>query len=141
MEKKKIDKERRRDLRVGISRPFMIRFQIKKQKEIFNLWPKKIASAKNISVGGMFIELPALNQRQIDGIIEGKDKLILELVMPDIKRSIRVRGRITRLEKRDKYGEPIYVAGLSFEDIKEKDREEILHQLINMCLKKGYRLD
>lgn len=138
---KKIDKERRRDLRIGISRPFTVRFQIKKQKEIFSLWHKRFARAKNISVGGMFIEFPTLNQRQMDRIIGGKDKLILELETPDTKRPIRIMGRITRLEKRDKYGKPIYLAGLSFEDIKEKDREKILHQLINICLKKGYRLD
>jgi len=135
MAKKKIYRERRRDLRVGVAKPFMIRFQIKKQKAIFNLRPKKIGQAKNISVGGMFIELPTLNQRQMQRIIDGKDKLILELETSETKRPIRVTGKINRLEKRDKFGKPIYVAGLSFEGLKEKDREEILHRLITLCLK------
>lgn len=141
MEKQNNNKERRKDLRVGMSKPFMIRFQIKKEKGIFNLRPKKLASAKNMSVGGMFIELPLLGQEQLDRVIKGKDKLILELEIPEIKRPIRIGGRITRLEKRDKYGKPIYVAGLSFEDIKEKDREQVLHHLINFCLKSGCSID
>lgn len=141
MQKKNNYKERRRDLRIGMPKPLMVRFRIEKQKGIFNLRPKKIARAKNISVGGMFIELPALTAEQVDRIIEGKDKLILELEIPEAKRPIRIRGRITRLEKRDKFGKPIYVAGLSFEDIKEKDREEILHQLISICLKRGCSID
>lgn len=141
MDKKRIDKERRKDLRVGISKPFTIRFQIKKRKGLFALRPKKIAQAKNISVGGMFIELPTLDQKQMDRIIGGQDKLILELETPEIRRPIKVLGRITRLEKRDRYGKSTYVAGLSFEDIKEKDREKILHQLISLCLKSGFPVD
>lgn len=137
MNKKNSDRERRKDLRVGMPKPLMVRFRIEKQKGIFKLRPKKIARAKNMSVGGMFLELPHLQEGQLDRIIKGKDKLILELETPEARRPIRIKGKITRLEKRDRYGKPIYVAGISFEDIKEKDREEILRRLITICLKSG----
>lgn len=138
MEKKNKHKEKRKDLRVGMSHPFLVRFQIKKQKGILHhLRPKKFASAKNMSVGGMFIELLTLKQGQLDRIISGQDKLILELQIPQIKRPLKFRGKITRLEKRDKYGKHMYLAGLCFEDIKEEDRERILHQLVSICLKTG----
>jgi len=135
-----MEKEKRRDLRISVSGPYTVRFLISKANKIFSLQRKKVAHARNLSVGGMFIELPALKEKQMQRIIAGKDKLILELETPGSKTPICIKGKITRLEKRDKFGKPVYVAGLSFEGIKEKDREEVLRQLVNICLKSGCRI-
>ena len=135
MDKKIIGKEKRRDLRIFMKKPFMLRCQIKKQKELFKLRPKKLSHAENMSVGGMSIELPVLDQGQIDRIINGQDKLILELNIPSLKKPLKVTGKIVWLKKRDRTGRTVYVTGLSFQDLKEKDREKVLLQLVNLCLK------
>ena len=141
MEIKRSEKERRRDIRVGMPRPFVIKFQIKKHKGFFPLRPKKLAAVQNMSAGGVFLEFLVLEQKEAERIMAGKDQLILEMKTPESKRPIRIKGKVIRLEKTGKYGKPTYVAGLCFEDIQEKDREEILHQLINTCFQSGCRLD
>lgn len=135
MDRKRVEKEKRRDLRVGVSKPFVLKFQIQKSKGIFKLPSKKFAISDNISVGGMSIELPALDQSQIDKIAKGQDKLVLELDIPSLKKPLRIIGKIVWLEKKDRRGQTVYRTGISFEGIKEKDREEILRSLISLCLK------
>jgi len=135
MENKRANEERRRDLRLDMAKPFMLRLQIKKQKGLFKLRPKEVSAAENMSVGGISIELPTLDQRQIERIIKGQDELILELDIPRFNKPLKATGKIVWLEKRDRKGRTVYMAGLSFRDLKEKDREKLLLQLINLCLK------
>jgi c-di-GMP-binding flagellar brake protein YcgR len=135
MDKKKTEQERRRDLRVGMEKPFTLRFQIKSNKGIFKLRAKKNFRVENMSLGGISIELPPLDQKQIDRVIKGQDQLILELNIPALRKPLRIPGKIAWLQKKDSAGKPIYVAGLSFEDLNEADREKLLSQLIGLCLK------
>lgn len=135
MEKKIIDSERRKDLRLGIAKPLMLRFQVKRQEDIFNLLSKKVAAAEDMSVGGISMELPALDRGQIERIIKGQDKLVLELEVPRLRKPLKIIGKIVWLKKRDRRGRTVHVAGISFAGIKEKDREKLLLQLINLCLK------
>lgn len=141
MDKKNTGQDKRQDLRIVAHKPFMIKFKIEKQKEVFNLKPKKLATVQNMSVGGMSVELPDLKEGQADRIIDGKDRLILELKTPQAKKPIRIKSKIIRLEKKTKDGKPVYIAGLSFKDIKEDEREEILHQLMSICLESGCRIE
>ena len=135
MDKKKTEQERRRDLRLGLEKPLTLRFRIKRSKGIFKLRAKKTFRVENMSLGGISIELPPLNQKQIDRVISGQDQLILELNIPSIKKPLRLPGKIAWLHKKDSSGNPIYVAGLSFEDLNARDREKLLSQLIGICLK------
>jgi len=135
MEKIKLEKERRKDIRLGMFEPFFIRIYVARHKGLFRLRPKRYASTKNISANGMLVELFALNKNQIERIISGKDKLILELDIPFLKKPLRIFGKIVWLEKRDRRGRTISVAGVSFQEIKEKDRERLLPLLISLCLK------
>ena len=141
MGKKKIETEKRKDLRINTSEPLTLKFQIKKQKGIFSLRHKKTTHTKNIRVRGMRIELKILEKKKIDKIIEGKERLVLELNIPSLKKPLKITGKIVWLEKRDIHGRNIYVTGVSFEGLSEKDREKILNQLINICIKNGCNLD
>ena len=135
MENKKTEQERRRDLRLGLEKPLTLRFQIKSNKGIFKLRAKKNFRVENMSLGGISIELPPLDQKQIDRVINGQDQLILELNIPAIKKPLRLPGKIAWLHKKDSAGKTIYVAGLSFQDLNAQDREKLLSQLIGICLK------
>lgn len=141
MDKKNIGQDKRQDLRIATHKPFIIKFKIEKQKGVFDLKPRKLATVQNMSVGGMSVELPDLKEEQANRIVEGKDRLILELKTPQAKKPIRIKSKIIRLEKKTKHGKAVYIAGLSFKDIKEKEREEVLHQLISICLESGCRIE
>jgi len=135
MEKPRPDTERRKDLRLDMFEPLLIKFFISKGKSIFKLHPKKYASARNISINGALLELLALNKGQGGRIITGRDKLTMELEIPYLKRPLRVTGKIIWSAKKDKHGKTTYEAGISFKDIREKDREKLLPLLLNLCLK------
>jgi c-di-GMP-binding flagellar brake protein YcgR len=135
MDKKKTEQERRRDLRLGLEKPLTLVFSIKKNKGIFKLHTKKSFRVQNLSLGGISIELPPLTQKQIDRVIGGQDQLILELNIPSLKKPLRLPAKFAWLHKKDSSGKPIYVAGLSFEDLNAADREKLLSQLIGICLK------
>lgn len=135
MNKKRIEKERRKDLRVGISEPFLIRFRIVKKKGLPQVFPRRYATTSNISASGILVELPGLSSSQIERIIKNNDKLILELDTPYSKKPLKVKGKIVWLERKDRRGKLAHVSGIFFEDIKEEDREKLLLQLINLCLK------
>jgi hypothetical protein len=71
----------------------------------------------------------------MDRIIEVKDRLVLELTAPYFKTPFKIPGKIIWLEKKGMRHKPLYVVGISFEDIKEKDREKLLPLLVGLCLK------
>jgi hypothetical protein len=141
MDRKKSEKEKRVDLRIGVHKSFPVKFQIKKPRGIFNLQAKQFTRAQNMSVGGMQLELPFLDRQRIERIIEGKDKLVLEFAIPSARKPLKVIGKIIWLAKKDRRGKTVYVAGVSFEGIKEEEQEKILRQLVNSCLKEGCYLE
>jgi len=141
MDKKKIERERRKDLRLSVSEPITLKFQIVKEKGVFKVRAKKHTRAEDISVGGIRIELPLLKELQIERIVNGHDKLVLELEVPFLKKPLKVTGKIAWIKKGEKKGKVINITGISFEDIKEKDREKVLSWLINLCFKNGCKLE
>lgn len=138
---RKINPEKRKDLRIEIDEPLAIKCHIKKKSDLLNLLGKVYSSAENMSVGGMRMELPLLDSKEMNRVIEGKDKLILELDVPGLKRPLKVTGKIAWLKKRDRRGNTHYVAGVSFENLKAKDREKILSKLVSTCVKEGGSVD
>jgi c-di-GMP-binding flagellar brake protein YcgR len=127
--------ERRRDVRVGTEKPLTLRFQIKRGKGIFKSRARKNFRVENMSLGGLSIELPPLKEKQLERIIQGKDQLILELNIPQIKKPLRLPGKIAWMHKKDSAGKSVYVAGISFDELSEVNREKLLSQLIGICLK------
>ena len=134
MSLRKIENDKRRDLRLKMSRPIVVKLEIKKPKGLFNIRRKKKSGVEDISVGGVRIELPVIERKEIDKIIEGKEKLVLELNLPSFRKPVKVVGKPVWLKKKDKGHKVVYVLGLSFEGISPHDREKILGQLINSCL-------
>jgi c-di-GMP-binding flagellar brake protein YcgR len=139
MERARTGKERRKDLRVNIFEPFLIKFQVSKGG-ILRLYSKRYAPSSNISASGILVELPGLSRRQIDRLIENRDKLIIELDIPLLRKPLKTQGKIVWLEKRHRGGKTVNIAGISFETIKEKDREKLLLLLIYLCLKSKIKI-
>ncbi len=127
--------ERRKDLRLGIGSPLTLSFRIKKNKGLFKLQPKQIFQVDNMSLGGISVELPPLDQKQLDRVKNGLDQLVVELKISYLKKPLKLPGKIAWLQKKDKDGKPTYIAGLSFNDLSDSDRDKLLSQLIGICLK------
>jgi len=141
MDGKITGKERRKDLRVTIKKPFTLKYIYKKGQKLFNLQFKKTARAENISVGGACIELPSLKKLQLDKIKEGRDRITLIFKVPSLGKPLQVTGKVSWLKKRNDAGKDIYLAGVLFEDIKESQRQDILNLLISMCMKEGCAIE
>ena len=127
--------ERRKDLRLSLLAPVSIKINISQGKGILQLQRKKKASPKNISISGIQLDSLKLSQHQMERVVNGKDKLALELEIPYLKKPLRVTGKIIWTAKKDKHGKTTYEAGISFKDIREKDREKLLPLLLSLCLK------
>jgi len=127
--------EKRKDLRLDILSPASIKINIIQGKGILQLFRRKKALPRNISISGLLLDSLTLSQHQMGRVVNGKDKLILELRVPYLKRPFRVTGKIIWTAKKDRHGKTIYEAGISFKDIREKDREKLLPLLLSLCLK------
>ncbi len=141
MDEKIINKERRKDLRVIIENPFTLKFKYKKGKNIFDLPFSKNALARNISAGGIRIELPLSEKSYVDSIKEGKDKIELVFKTPILRKPFKIIGTVSWLKKINNNGKDKYLAGVSFEGIKGKEREGIFNLLINMCMKDPCKIE
>ena len=127
--------ERRKDLRLSLLAPVSIKINISQGKGILQLHRRKKASPRNISISGILLDSLTLSQHQMGRMVNGKDKLVLELEIPYLKRPLRIIGKIIWTAKKDKHGKTTYEAGISFKDIREKDREKLLPLLLSLCLK------
>ena len=126
--------EKRKHLRIKMAKPQIVKFRIKKHRKlpISLVWQKK-TKIENISVGGLKMGLPVLEKKQINSIIEGKKKLVLEFIFSTLKKPVKVTGNVVWVKSKGKS----YVLGVSFEGIKEKDQEVILAYMIKSCLNDG----
>ena len=127
--------EKRKDVRLSMLTPSSIKINIIQGKGILRLHRRKKALPRNISISGILLDSLALSQHQIGRVVNGKDMLVLELEIPYLKRPLRVTGKIIWTGKKDKHGKTTYEAGISFEDMKEKDRENLLPLLLSLCFK------
>lgn len=141
MDEKIINKERRKDLRVIIEDPFVLKLKYKRGKKIFDLPFSKDAVVENISTGGIRIELPLSEKSYLGSIKEGKDKIELVFKTPVLRKPVKIIGTVTWLKKINIRGTDKYLAGVSFEGIKEKERKEIFNLLINMCMKDACKIE
>ena len=135
MENLSSDTERRKDLRLGIPHSVSIKVKVAKGKGILQLHQRKSATPRNISISGILLDSLALDKDQIDRVASGQDKLVLELEVPYLKKPLKIPGKIVWAARKDKHGKTTYEAGISFEDIKEKDKERLIPLLLSLCLK------
>ncbi len=129
--------DKRKDLRVELYKPFAVKLRIKKNKGLSFFSKEKLSSVDNMSVGGMRLELPLMKRSQMERIIDGREKIVLELGMPSSKKTLKITGKLVWLKRKDKRGKTIYVVGLNFPNINDSERESILQYLMESCLKDG----
>lgn len=137
MEKNSGENEKRRDLRVKID-PFQMKCQIIKKDGLFPLKLKKTSLVKirNMSVDGVFVELPLLQQDQLEELSKGGYDIVFELRAREDRKPVKLKGKLAWIRKKDDAGKSINVAGVHFYELDIKTRKEILDQLIDICFQR-----
>ena len=125
--------DKRGYMRMGVSGALKLEFKIKKQGKLFDFSQARMTQIEDISAGGMCIEFSGVTQEEIENIKSGKDQLLLEMQVPSFKKPLIIPAKIAWLRKKD--NQDAYLAGVSFTEIGEQEREQILSLLISLCLK------
>lgn len=125
-------KDRRRFIRLSLGKPLSVKIKSLPLKVSFESLRKEKALGKNISIGGgLLVELAIKSEEEIGKLLCGKRKLLLEIDIPTAK-TIKATGRVVWLKKMDKASN-LYRAGVSFDELDEKTREELIHAMLDLC--------
>jgi len=128
--------DRRKFIRLSLDPPLRVKFRLEPFNSHFELFSSNTALIKNISVGGgLVIELLLKSDEVKDNLLVGKKKIHLDIALPDkVSSQVKILGKIAWLKKMDT-PQPVYEAGISFENIDEKTQEVILHTMIDLAFK------
>ena len=115
--------ERRKYVRIKFKKPIIFKFKIEEgysgKKGISY---EDQAQARNISFGGMFVEIPIVDQGGLKRLVDGKDKLVVEVNMPNSASPLKAKAKVAWVGKRHKTQPPIFGVGISFEEVSDKDK-------------------
>lgn len=128
--------DRRRFIRLSLDPALKVNFKLEPAKSHFELVHGEVALIKNISIGGgLVIELMLESDEAKDKILSGAKKIRLDIVLPgETASQVKISGKIVWLKKMAS-SEPVYEAGIAFENINEKAQEAILHAMIDLAFK------
>ena len=123
--------ERRRYVRFTPSAPIPVKFEIMDAGADDVTGTGDSAATKNVSGGGMFLEIPRLDPDVLEQLLLGEKLLALEIESDDLPKPVRAVARVIWVEKtgRDTYG-----VGVSFVKIDETDRSSVTDFMIDKYL-------
>ena len=126
--------ERRRHVRINLKKPMVFRFKIARDHGFQSSYEGE-GEAKNISLGGMYIELPVMTEDELQRLLAGKDKLRVEVDTPHTVKGLKAKAKVIWLGKKRKTQPPIFGIGVSFEDVSDKDK--IAHYMIDQSFEES----
>ena len=89
------------------------------------------ASTRNVSGGGMFLEIPRLDPDVLEQLLLGEKHLALEIDSPELAGPVRALARVIWVERS---GGDTYGVGVSFVKIDEADRSSVTDFMIDKYL-------
>lgn len=106
--------ERRKDPRLSIK--FPVKFKIKNGKTDMHVFQ---ASGKDISAGGICMEMALLHEEAVEKVYKSKGFLEIEIDIPDTGKSISTEGEIVWMRKdQDKD-----MLGIFFRNISQEEKD------------------
>ena len=117
--------DRRKHPRLAVK--FPVKFKIQNGQEDTHVFQ---AVGKDISAGGLCMEMAVLHERAMDKVFKSSGSLDMEIEVSDMGKSIRTRGEVVWMRK-DQGND---VLGILFKDISEEERN-ILSTYISQRLK------
>lgn len=133
--KKEIVSERRRYVRISPPEPIQVKYNLVEDHGEGGTETNK-ASSQSVSGGGLFLELPYLEPREVEGLLRGEKKLSLQIYIPNLSQPIKALGQVMWMEGKKEGERYFYGAGVSFIRIDEDDRDEIINYIIDLYLRK-----
>ncbi len=106
---------------------FPIKFKIKNGQDDMHVFE---ASGRDISAGGLCMEMSLLQEDAMEKVYKSKGRVDVEIDIPDMGRSIKTMGEIMWMRK-DQGGD---ILGIFFKDISQEERV-LLSEYVNQRLK------
>lgn len=124
--------ERRKFVRFPFKHPFTIKYKVAKIEPPHD--KKTHATVRNVSGGGMFLEIDDMPDEIIQKLLTGKYDVILDVIMPDDPNPILAHARIVWIDRTYKHKTGKHGVGVSFTQICEEDRERLMTYMIEKFL-------
>ena len=123
--------ERRKYVRLQPKEAISVRFKVVTQTEGEKTASSHRAKTKDVSGGGMFLEISLLKPTLLEGVLRGTHNLFLEIDVPTLSHPLKALAKVVWVEGKasDKYG-----VGVSFLSINEEDRDNLMEYIIKGCL-------
>lgn len=130
--------ERRKFLRLSLDPPIEVKVRTALSENKF-FGSYKRALIKNVSIaGGLLIEFMVGSKGEAGNLLAGKEKLYIEADISQEQAPFKILGKVAWLKKSSgAAGEVSYEAGISFENLDEKIKEDILHAMIDLAFKQN----
>ena len=123
--------ERRRHVRLPIKEAISVCFKVVTRAEGEKAIVSHQVKTKNVSGGGMFLEIPLLKPKLLEGLLQGTHELTLEIDIPIVSHPVKALAKVVWVEGRNSLR---YGVGVSFLSINEEDRDKLIMYLIEGCL-------
>ena len=127
-------RERRKYIRIAPSRPVEVKFKMISHRGRSLALKRRRGTPRNISGGGMFVEMPRMKPKTIERLLSGKYKFALELKIPGYRSKIKILSKAAWVDKKKGLEHNIFNMGIQFEKIKEIDRERLVTHMLDLLL-------
>ena len=126
-----MSKERRKYIRVRLAKPLKLNFRIIGSKGSIKMGG---TFSKDISGGGVLIDLPAMKQEILEGLVAGKNSVVLEFRLPRTRAKLRIRGKVQWVDRKETPKGKTHGVGIQFIGMREEDREKLLQYMLDLVL-------
>ena len=128
-------REKRKYMRVNTQKFASMQINVKRDNKTINTISMDDIKVRNLSGGGMYLELPLLESSILERLLSGKDKLFLRISLPVLATPVNISANMVWLETVKATRKQFVGAGISFDNITEKTREELVHYILTLLLK------
>ena len=127
-------KEKRKYTRIKPTKPVTAKYSIVSYEELGRTVKRGEVYPKDMSVSGMFIELPFMKPKFVKDLLAGTNKIALELDAPGHKSKIKITGRAVWIDKKEGLGCKSHAIGLRFDGMNEKERDRLVRFMLELIL-------
>ena len=128
-----LESERRRYIRLRPKKPISVRFKVIEESKGRKVAVADRAKTRSVSAGGMFLEIPLLEPKMLEGLLRGTHLLSLQIDIPNASHPIKALARVIWVEGEKGVDADRYGVGVSFLAVTDDDREKIMNYVIDRC--------
>jgi len=127
-------KERRKYARVHPGSPVRLSLKVLSEKKNMTVVKRGRTLIRNISGGGVFIEMPPVKDKVVQDLLSKKNRVELYLKIPHLRRPIKLCGKAAWMDKKVHSNRKLVGIGIQFEDMSGVERDLLLEYMLNLIL-------